>query len=545
MALTSTCRLDHKPHAAPFTNIMAGMDHPHFTELPDSTGQRKSASEPGTDTPRQRKYLQRIGAQWCTPANGEWFETVNPANGAAWALIPHGTAPDAERAVAAARSAFESGPWHDLTPTARGELLRRVATYLETHIEQLVAIEARDNGRRQVDLIPQLRYVPKYFHYYAGLADKIEGSVIPNDVPGVFNYTRHEPLGVVVAITPWNSPLMLAAWKLAPALAAGNTVVLKPSEHASASTLELARLLELGGLPPGVVNVVTGFGQGVGAALVGHPDVAKITFTGSDASGKHIAAAAGQGLKRVTLELGGKSPQLVFDDADMDSAVHGVLAGIFMGLGQSCIAGSRLLVQDAIHDRFVARLVAGMQDVRIGDPFDARSQLGPIANQPQFEKVLAFIAQARQDGATCVLGGQAAHPVNCPGGWYLEPTIFTNVTPDMQLYRDEVFGPVLAVTRFRDEDEAVRMANDTRFGLAAGVWTTDMARSVRLSERIAAGTVYVNTYRSVSTLSPVGGYKHSGYGRENGIEAIREFLQVKSVWMGLTPVPDPFPQDRK
>jgi len=521
------------------------MDHPHFTELPDSTGLRKSAAEPGTDTPRQRQYLQTIGGQWCAPANGEWFETINPANGQAWALIPHGTAPDAHSAVAAARSAFESGPWHDLNPTARGELLRRVATYLESHIEELVAIEARDNGRRQVDLVPQLRYLPKYFHYYAGLADKIEGSVIPNDVPGVFNYTRHEPLGVVVAITPWNSPLMLAAWKLAPALAAGNTVVLKPSEHASASTLELARLLQLGGLPPGVVNVVTGFGQGVGTALVNHPGVAKITFTGSDASGKLIAAAAALSLKRVTLELGGKSPQLVFDDADMDTAVHGVLAGIFMGLGQSCIAGSRLLVQDAIHDRFVERLVAGMQGVRIGDPFDPRSQLGPIANQPQFEKVLAFIAQARRDGATCVLGGKAAHPVNCPAGWYIEPTIFTNVTPDMQLYREEVFGPVLAVTRFRDEEEAVQMANDTCFGLAAGIWTTDMARSVRLSQRIAAGTVYVNTYRSVSTLSPVGGYKHSGYGRENGIEAIREFLQVKSVWMGLTPVPNPFPQDRK
>lgn len=431
-----------------------------------------------------------------------------------------------------------------MNPTARGELLRRIATYLEGRIEALAVIEARDNGRRLVDLIPQLRYLPKYFHYYAGLADKIEGAVIPNDVPGVFNYTRHEPLGVVVAITPWNSPLMLAAWKLAPALAAGNTVVLKPSEHASASTLELARLLELAGLPAGVVNVVTGFGADVGAALVTHPDVAKVTFTGSDASGQQIAAAAARGVKRVTLELGGKSPQLVFDDADMDTAVNGVLSGIFMGLGQSCIAGSRLLVQDAIHDRFVQRLVERMQGVRMGDPFDPRTQLGPVANQPQFDKVLGFIAQARSDGATCVLGGQAIHPVACEAGWFVEPTIFTEVRPDMQLYREEVFGPVLAVTRFKDEDEAVRMANDSRFGLAAGVWTRDMARSVRLSECIAAGTVYVNTYRSVSTLSPVGGYKHSGYGRENGIDAIKEFLQVKSVWMGLTPVPDPFPRDQ-
>ncbi|MEO8858256.1 MAG: aldehyde dehydrogenase family protein, partial [Burkholderiaceae bacterium] len=241
----------------------------------------------------------------------------------------------------------------------------------------------------------------------------------------------------------------------------------------------------------------------------------------------------------------GKSPQLVFDDADMDTAVNGVLGGIFMGLGQSCIAGSRLLVQDAIHDRFVDRLVEGMRGVRIGDPFDPATQLGPVANQLQHDKVLAFIAQARREGARCVLGGQAAHPADCGAGWYVEPTIFTDVRPDMQLYREEVFGPVLAVTRFKDEEEAVRMANDTRFGLAAGVWTRDMARSMRLSERIAAGTVYVNTYRSVSTLSPVGGYKHSGYGRENGMDAIKEFLQVKSVWIGLTPVPDPFPKGKE
>ena len=517
-------------------------DSPHFTELWQANELRRPASEPGSATPVIRRYRQLIGGRWCDPAGGEWFDSVNPANGAAWAQIPKGGAEDAGRAVAAAQAAFESAPWRSLTPTARGELLRRIASHLEGCVEQLAVIEARDNGKRLVDVVPQLRYLPKYFHYYAGLADKIEGAVIPNDVPGVLNYTRHEPLGVVVAITPWNSPLMLAAWKLAPALAAGNTVVLKPSEHASASTIEFARLLELAGLPAGVLNVVTGFGAGVGAALVAHPDVAKVTFTGSGASGQHIAAAAAAGFKHVTLELGGKSPQVVFDDADMDSAVHGVLAGIFMGLGQSCIAGSRLLVQDAIHDRLVERLVEGMRGVRIGDPFDPATQLGPVANQPQHQKVLAFIEQARREGGTCVLGGHAVHPAGCGAGWYVEPTIFTDVRPDMQLYREEVFGPVLAVTRFSDEEEAVRMANDSRFGLAAGVWTKDMARSVRMAERIAAGTVYVNTYRSVSTLSPVGGYRHSGYGRENGIDAIKEFLQVKSVWIGLVPVPDHFPK---
>ena len=520
------------------------MPQPPYTDTPDPAGKRRPAHVPGSDTPMLRTYRQLIGGTWSDAAGGEWLESINPANGEAWALIPRGRAIDAERAVAAARSAFESATWRAMTASARGELLRRVATHLESHIDKLAVIEARDNGKRLVDVLPQLRTLPKYFHYYAGLADKIEGAVIPNDVPGVFNYTRHEPLGVVVAITPWNSPLMLAVWKLAPALAAGNTVVLKPSEHASASTLELAAMLEAAGLPPGVVNVVTGLGAEIGAPLVEHPNVAKITFTGSDASGKRIAATAAADLKRVTLELGGKSPQLVFEDADFDNAVNGVLSGIFLALGQSCIAGSRLLVHDSIHDRFVEHLVAGMQGVRIGDPFDAATQLGPVANQPQHAKVLAFIEQARAEGARCVLGGRAVHPANCGAGWYVEPTIFTNVRPNMQLYREEVFGPVLAVCRFHTEDEAVQMANDSAFGLAAGIWTTDMARSIRLAERIAAGTVYVNTYRSVSTLSPVGGYKHSGYGRENGIDAIREFLQVKSVWLGLVPVPNPFPQTK-
>lgn len=515
----------------------------HYTGIEGpSVNERRSDSASGHAPGIARKYRNLVDGQWCDPLSGEWFESADPATGKAWALVPKGSAADANRAVAAAKSAFESSAWRGLGPTARGELLRHVATRLESRIEQIAAIETRDNGKRLVEVLGQLRYIPKYFHYYAGLADKVEGSVIPNDVPNIFNYTRHEPLGVVVAITAWNSPVMLAAWKLAPALAAGNTVVLKPSEHASASTLEFALLLQECGLPAGVVNVVTGFGTDVGAALVAHPDVAKVTFTGSEASGRHIARSAADTFKRVTLELGGKSPQVVFDDADLDNAVRGVISGIFLSLGQSCIAGSRLLVQDGIHDRFVAKLVEAMAEVRIGDPFDASMQLGPIANLAQHEKVLSFIAQARRDGATCVLGGQASHPAGCKGGWYLEPTIFTNVRPDMQLYREEVFGPVLAVTRFTDEAEALRMANDSKYGLAAGVWTRDTALGLRMSERIAAGTVYVNSYRSVSTLSPVGGYKHSGYGRENGIDAIKEFLQVKSVWVGLGPVADPLPK---
>jgi aldehyde dehydrogenase (NAD+) len=512
------------------------MPHPDAHVVDSVTGRAEGAGGAVL-----RRYRNFVGGRWVDPIAADWFESLNPATGAAWAQIPRGNAADAERAVAAARAGFESVAWRSLTASGRGEILRRIATVLEARLPDLAEIETRDNGKRLCEVVPQLRYLPKYFHYYAGLADKVEGAVIPIDVPGTFNYTRYEPLGVVVAITPWNSPLMLAAWKLAPALAAGNAVVLKPSEHASASTLEFMRLIDDAGLPAGICNVVTGFGAEVGDALVRHPDVAKVSFTGSEASGQRIAAAAAADVKRVTLELGGKSPQVVFDDAKLDDAIHGVMSGVFVSLGQSCIAGGRLLLQEAIHDRFLERLVQAMRGLCIGDPLDPATQIGPVATRVQHAKVLAFIAQATRDGARLALGGRAATPAQCPNGWFVEPTIFTDVTPGMQLFREEVFGPVLAVMRFRDEDEAVRLANDTRYGLAAGVWTQDAARGMRMAERLAAGTVYVNTYRHVSTLSPVGGFKRSGYGKENGIDAIKEFLQLKSVWLGLSPVPNPFP----
>jgi aldehyde dehydrogenase (NAD+) len=344
-----------------------------------------------------------------------------------------------------------------------------------------------------------------------------------------------------VAITAWNSPLLLATWKLAPGLAAGNTFVLKPSEYTSASALEFARLVEEAGFPPGVVNVVTGFGPEIGEPLVTHDKVAKVAFTGSETGGQRVYEAAARGLKRVTLELGGKSPNIVFDDADMDNAVKGVISGIFAATGQTCIAGSRLLVQEKIHNEFVDRLVAFARTAKMGDPLDFGTQVGPVTTPPQYRKVLDYIDIAKNEGATCVLGGGPAQRPECHGGWFVEPTIFTDVNNRMRIAQEEVFGPVLAAIPFKDEDEAIEIANDIPYGLAAGVWTRNIRRALKASERLKAGTVWVNTYRAVSYMSPFGGYKRSGLGRENGVEAIQEYLQTKSVWISTaTEVPNPF-----
>ncbi len=350
------------------------------------------------------------------------------------------------------------------------------------------------------------------------------------DKPDVLNYTRHEPLGVCACITPWNSPLLLLAWKAAPALAAGNTLVIKPSEFTSASTLEFARLSIEAGLPPGVVNVVTGFGAEVGEPLVRHPKVRKIAFTGGESGGRSVNVAAAADFKRVTLELGGKSANIVFDDANLDQAVNGAISGIFAASGQTCIAGSRLLLQDSIHDQFLDRLLTIARHAKLGDPMLPDTQVGPITTLPQYQRILDYIGIAKAEGARCVLGGEAA---KLPGveGLFVQPTIFADVTPHMRIAQEEVFGPVLAVLRFRDLDEAVAIANDVNYGLAAGVWTENLRRAVRMADRLQAGTVWVNTYRSTSYTTPFGGYKASGLGRENGVEAIKEYLQVKSVWL--------------
>ncbi|HEY4710355.1 MAG TPA: aldehyde dehydrogenase [Candidatus Acidoferrales bacterium] len=488
-----------------------------------------------------KKYRQLIGGQWTEPASGVWFESMNPFTGAPWALIPRGGKQDVDRAVAAAKAAFYDGEWRKLTATARGALLSRLGALITAEAGRLAQIETTDNGKLIAEMRGQLTYIPQWFHYYGGLADKVEGRVLPIDKPGIFNFTREEPLGVVAAITPWNSPLLLATWKLAPALAAGNTVVWKPSEFSSVSALEFGELFERAGFPPGVVNIVTGFGAEIGEPLISHGDVAKIAFTGGDKTGEHVYQLAARGLKRVTLELGGKSANIVFDDADIDQAVKGVVSGIFAATGQTCIAGSRALIHRPILDTFVEQLLALAKTARMGNPLDMGTQVGPITTRPQYDKVLDYIRIAKQEGAVCRLGGAPAQRPECGSGWFVEPTIFTGVKPDMRIAQEEVFGPVLSIIPFDTEDEAVRIANGTVYGLAAGVWTSSIRRALVMSERLEAGTVWVNTYRAVSYMSPFGGYKRSGIGRESGIDAIREYLQTKSVWIDIAGnAPNPF-----
>jgi aldehyde dehydrogenase (NAD+) len=487
------------------------------------------------------QYKMFIGGEWVEAASGEHFPSDNPYTGKPWASIPRGGAADAARAVEAAHKALTSGEWPKCNATKRGALLRKLGDLITEHSKALAETEVRDNGKLYAEMSAQTAYMAQWYYYFGGLADKIEGSVIPIDKPDTFNYTRYEPMGVIAMIIPWNSPLLLLAWKLAPALAAGNTVVVKPSEYTSASALEFMKLIEQAGFPPGVVNVVTGFGAEVGTPLVEHPKVAKVAFTGSDATGQRIYESAAKGLKRVSMELGGKSPNIVFDDAHIDNAVKGVISGIFAATGQTCIAGSRLLVQQSIHDQFVDKLVALAKTATMGDPMSLDTQVGPVTNPPQFKKILDYIDIAKGEGAKPVLGGAKATRPECGNGWFVEPTIFTGVKNSMRIAQEEVFGPVLSVIPFQDEEEAIAIGNDVVYGLAAGVWTQNMRRAFLMSEKLQAGTVWVNTYRAVSFMSPFGGYKRSGIGRESGQDMIYEYLQTKSVWISTaTEVPNPF-----
>lgn len=488
-----------------------------------------------------RQFRCFIDGEWVAALSGETFESVDPFTAKAWATIPKCDARDVDRAVEAARRAFDDGEWSKLTATQRGHLLRRLGDLIARDADHLAAVEVQDNGKLIAEMRGQVGYIPQWFYYFGGLADKIEGGVQPIDKPEMFTYTRHEPVGVVAAITPWNSPLLLLTWKMAPALAAGCTMVIKPSEFTSASTLELMRLVEEAGFPKGVVNVITGFGADVGEAISTHPGIDKIAFTGGEVSGRRIAQQASSNFKRLTLELGGKSAQLVFPDANIDNAVKGVVSGIFAATGQTCIAGSRLLVHESIHDQFLDKFVALAGTARMGDPMEWTTQVGPVTTRPQYERILSMIDMARGEGAEVAMGGKPADRPECGDGWFIEPTVLTSVKNDMRIAQEEVFGPVLSVIRFSDDEEAYHLANDTRYGLAAGVWTSDMARAFTAARRLRAGNVWTNTYRAVSFMMPFGGFKNSGIGRESGQDAIYDYLETKSVWLAFNKdMPNPF-----
>lgn len=474
-------------------------------------------------------YDLAIGGQTVPSASGATYETHNPYTGEPWARVPDAASEDVDAAVAAARAALE-GAWGALSGFARADLMRRLADVLERDASVLGAIETQDNGKLLREMRGQMRTLPGWLRYQAGVADKLHGETIPSDRSNFLIYTREEPVGVVGAIVPWNSPLLLLMWKLAPALAAGCTMVVKPSDYTPASALELAARVDEAGLPSGVVNVLTGAGPDLGRTIVEHPGIDKIAFTGSPAVGAAIASAAGSRLKPVLLELGGKSAQVVFEDADLDAAANGVIAGIFAAGGQSCIAGSRLVVHAAVHDALLERVIARARRIRLGDPTLDETEMGPLANERQLETVMGFIERAVAAGAKVASGGRVS---DRHGELFVEPTVLTHVAADAEVAQEEVFGPVLAALTFTDEEEAVAIANNTEFGLGAGVWTSKLGRAHRVAHSLRAGTVWVNAYRMVAPNVPFGGQGASGFGRENGRDAIREFTKTKAVWVDL------------
>jgi aldehyde dehydrogenase (NAD+) len=487
-----------------------------------------------------KQYQMLIDGEWVDAEDNRRFESINPSTGAPWASIPDASAQDVNRAVEAAARAFSSGPWSKMTATERGRCLRRLGDLVAAQSEALGRIESIDTGKLYNETRWQAAYIAEYFHYYAGLADKVHGDTLPIDKPNLLVMTLREPLGVVAAVVPWNSQLFLTAVKMGPALAAGNTVVLKASEHASAAMLEFGRLIAEAKIPPGVVNIVSGLAEPCGRTLTTHPKVARISFTGGPETARHIIRHSAENLAEVSLELGGKSPVIVFEDADIESAVNGVVAGIFGASGQSCVAGSRLYVHENIAEEFLARLTAIAVQIRIGDPLGDKTQMGPLATRSQLAKIQKEIARACAEGATIRCGGHA--PANLKEGWFFEPTILECPSQQTAIMDTELFGPVLSVLRFRTEEEVIALANDSAYGLAAGIFTRDSARSLRMTKALRCGIVWVNTYRVVSPVAEFGGFKNSGYGRESGMQAIYDYTRVKTVWLNTSsdPMANPF-----
>jgi aldehyde dehydrogenase (NAD+) len=473
-----------------------------------------------------------IGGQWVRESNQEDFPSINPYTREAWVTIPQASSRQIADAIAAARLAFET-TWGKTSGTDRARLLHRLADLIEADADRMGLLESTDNGKVIRETRGQMSFAARQYRFFAGYADKLWGRVIPLDQRDVFDYTLREPIGVAVLITAWNSPMGLLANKLAPSIASGNCVVIKPSEHASATTLEFAKFVEKAGFPPGVINVVTGDAR-VGQALLNSGRVDRVSFTGSPGVGREIAASAGRQLIPVTLELGGKSPNIIFDDADIRKAIVGALAGIFSATGQTCIAGSRLLVQRHVYREVVETLVARAQKIRLGDPTDSATEMGTVANEPQFIRILNAIEHATKEGANLVTGGKAAKGENLGKGFFIEPTIFADVDNAMQIAQEEVFGPVLSIIPFGTEEEAIQIGNATKYGLASGIWTTNLSRAMRVSRAIRAGTVWVNTYRAFAAQAPFGGMKDSGFGRERGEAALEEFTTTKNVMVDFS-----------
>lgn len=466
------------------------------------------------------------------------FESLDPATGTAWALMPDAGPADVDRAVQAAWRAFRGKAWAGLTASARGKLLYKLADLVQAAAPKLAALETRDTGKIIRETSAQIAYVAEYYRYYAGLADKIEGAHLPIDKPDMEVWLRREPVGVVAAIVPWNSQLFLSAVKLGPALAAGCTVVLKASEDGPAPMLEFARLVHEAGFPAGVVNILTG-GPDAGRALTTHPKVAHIAFTGGPETARHVVRGSAENLASTSLELGGKSPFIVFEDADLDSAANAQVSGIFAATGQSCVAGSRLLVQASVKDAFLARLKAKAEAIQIAAPDLMTTEVGPLCTKRQRDRIESLVAQSLEQGAKLITGGQAIEGA----GFYYPPTILDcSANPQAAAITEELFGPVLSVVTFDTEDQALDLANDTPYGLASGVFTRSLTRAHRMIRGIRAGVVWVNTYRAVSPIAPFGGHGLSGHGREGGMAAALDYTTVKTVWLRTSddPIPDPF-----
>ena len=485
-------------------------------------------------------YKMLIDGQWVDSSDGGSFESFNPATGEAWAVIPEATAADVNRAVEAAHRAFSEGEWAKALPTARGKYLRRLADLLAEHSELLGRTETIDTGKMLKETRWQAKYIAEFFHYYAGCADKVQGTTLPIDKPDMIAMTLREPLGVVAAVVPWNSQLFLTAVKVGPALAAGNTIVLKASEHASAPMLEFGRLIEKAGFPPGVVNIVCGHGDPCGRVLTSHPLVQRVSFTGGPESARHVIRNSANNFAQISLELGGKSPFIVFDDADIESAVNGSIAGIFGASGQSCVAGSRLYLHDKIADAFLDKMVARTKAIRIGDPLEEDTQMGPLATQGQIDRIEKEVAFAIEEGGEVLAGGR--RPPGHNQGLFYEPTIIACKSQKMRIVDTELFGPVLSVLRFSSEEQVIDLANDTKYGLAAGIFTKNSALSLRVAKAVRAGIVWVNTYRAVSPIAEFGGFKESGYGRESGLQAVMDYTRPKTVWINTSdePMANPF-----